>query len=178
MSHVVYALILAVLLTACSSKEERSFLSLYEKNKNYHVNLQKTEKIELKDGAFTKVLLTATYMYVPLKNEEAKAEKKDTRDEVFIIGLYFDGEEEEGFSLDPETLTLEEHIPISVKALKKSDPRLKSISFVSEWTQFYLVTFAHTDKKSFTLNFENERYGKGKLHFAKVAKYVLTKEAF
>lgn len=176
MFNVVCALTLVVLLAGCSSKEEKSFQSLYEKNKSYHLNLQKTEKIELKDGESTKVLLTATYLYVPLENKLKKVEEKDTRDEVFIVGLYLDGEE--GFSLDPNTLKLEESLPRSVKSLAKSDARLKSISFVSEWTQFYLVTFSHTDKKSFTLNFENEVYGKGKLHFAKVAKFVLTKEPF
>jgi len=178
MRDVISVLALAALLAGCSSKEEKNFFSVYEKNKNYHLNLLKTEKTELSDGEYTKALLTATYLYTPLKNNGEKAEEKDKRDESFIVGLYFDDEEEKLLSLSSNALTLEGKAAESIKHLSKDDPRLKSISFVSEWSQFYLVTFPHTDKKSFTLQFENKQYGKGTLHFAKVAKYVLTKEPF
>ena len=178
MRNVISALAFLTLFHGCSSKEETQFFSVYEKNKNYHFNLLKTEKTELTDGEYTKALLTATYLYRPLSSEEMEKKKKDTRNEVFIVGLSLDDEEEMPFSLSTNTLKLEDTAPKSVKILAKNDPRLKGISFVSEWSQFYLFTFPHTDKKSFVLNFENERYGKGKLHFAKVAKFVLTKEAF
>lgn len=178
MRNVISAVTLAALLLGCSSKEERHFLSVYEKNKNYHLQLLKTEKTELNDGIYTKALLTATYLYRPLKNSDAASTKRDTRDEAFIVGLYFDDEEESGSSLKRESLSIDGKHPKSVKALSKSDPRLKSISFVSEWSSFYLVTFPHTDKTSFDMVFEDERYGKGTLHFAKVAKYVLTKTPF
>ena len=65
-----------------------------------------------------------------------------------------------------------------MKALAKNDIRLKSISFASEWTEYYLFTFPHTKSKSFKLLFQSDVYGKGELHFAKVAKYVLTKTPF
>ena len=66
----------------------------------------------------------------------------------------------------------------SIQQLEADDPLLKHISFVSEWNYFYLVTFPYVSGKSFKLILESELYGKGELHFAKVAKYVLTKEAF
>ena len=35
----------------------------------------------------------------------------------------------------------------SIKVLEKSSPELKDISFVSEWSTFYLVHFPHTAQK-------------------------------
>ena len=75
-------------------------------------------------------------------------------------------------------IPFEQICPKSIKALSKNDVRLKSISFASEWTEYYLFTFPHTKSKSFKLVFQNDVYGKGELHFAKVAKYVLTKTPF
>jgi hypothetical protein len=71
-----------------------------------------------------------------------------------------------------------EKLPKSVKQLKIGDPRLKDISFKSEWSKFYLITFPHTKKRSFKLIFESDFYGNGELKFAKVSKFVLTKQAF
>ena len=58
------------------------------------------------------------------------------------------------------------------------DEQLKDISFVSEWGSYYLVTFPHVSSRKLTLVLDSEEYGKGVLHFAKVAKYVLTKKSF
>ena len=157
-------------MIGCSSKDEKQFLKIYEKNKDYHLELGKTEKTTLHDGDYTKALLTATYLFTETED------LNDTRDEVFIVGLYLD-EDEGSFESGDYNLTLNAQSPKSVKALSKNDARLKSISFASEWTQFYLFTFAHTKSKRFKLLFQSETYGKGELHFAKVAKYVLTKEA-
>jgi len=52
----------------------------------HHVNLGKTEKVKLNDGNSTKALLTATYLF------EKSADKDDTRNEKFIVGLYVDDE--------------------------------------------------------------------------------------
>lgn len=161
----------AALLLGCSSKEEKKFLKIYEKNKNYHLQLQKTEKTKLSDGNYTKALLTATYLFEP------GTDKNDTADEKFIVGLYLD-DEEGSFESGEYNLTLNGAEPKSVKDLPKSDPLLKHISFTSEWTNHYLFTFPHAKARSFKLLFQSEMYGKGELHFAKVAKYVLTKETF
>ena len=45
-----------------ASKEEKALIKVYEKNKIYHKQLQKTEKIQLKQEGITQVLLTATYL--------------------------------------------------------------------------------------------------------------------
>ena len=160
-----------VLLLGCSSKDEKQFTQIYEKNKVYHTGLQKTEKTQLYDGQVTKALLTATYLYT--KTEDTN----DTRDEKFIVGLYIE-DEESSFAQGDYNLTLAGTVPKHIEVLNSKDSRLKDISFRSEWTQFYLFTFPHTASKKFTLLFQSDLYGKGELHFAKVAKFVLTKEAF
>jgi len=161
-----------LLLVGCSSKEQELLMQAYDKDKNYHMKLQKTEKIQLYDAQVTKAMLTATYLF------EQTLDKNDTRDEVFVVGIYADDEEKISFNDSRYTLTLNKVTPKYIKLLKENDPMLKNISFVSEWSQFYLVTFPHTSSKSFKLVFESDIYGKGKLYFAKVAKYVFSKEIF
>ena len=171
MRELLLGITVMALLSGCSSKEEKHFLAVYEKNKEYHLKLQKTEKINLKDGEFTKILLTATYLFEP------SSDKEDKRDEKFIVGFYVT-DEDVFVDISDYEITLNGTEPKSIKMLQKNDPLLRSISFNSEWTHFYLLTFPHTNSKSFKLLFESDFYGKGELHFAKVAKYVLTKKAF
>ena len=168
MYNILLILSAVVLLTGCSTKEQESLMQAYEKDKNYHMQLQKTEKTQLYEGETTKAMLTATYLF------KENRDINDTRDEIFIVGIYV--EEEEGSLLNNKgyILTLNKVAPKSSKLLKENDPLLKDISFVSEWSQFYLVTFPHTSSKSFKLIFKSDIYGKGELHFAKMAKYVLT----
>jgi len=197
-----------VFFVACTSKEQKTLMQTYDKEKNYHMQLQKTEKTQLYDSQVTKAMLTATYLF------EQSVDKNDTRDEVFIVGIYIEEDEydtfdEVSFEEDDYTLLLrdtrtkkskskkdkdiksktkkdkakkdetkKDKSPKSVKKLKFDDPLLKDISFKSEWSKFYLVTFPHTKKKSFKLIFESDFYGKGELNFAKVSKFVLTKQAF
>jgi len=168
MVKILLSLITLVILTGCSSKEKELLMQSYDKDKNYHMQLQKTEKIQLYDGQVTQAMLTATYLFEP------SADKNDTRDEVFIVGIYAEDDEGALFNHKGYLLTLNEAAPKSTKRLKKNDPLLKEISFVSEWSQFYLVTFPHTSSKSFKLIFKSDKYGKGQLYFAKVAKYILT----
>ena len=168
MHYMLYSLTALVLIAGCSSKEEEKFFNLYEKNKVYHLELQKTEKAQLYDDEnVTKALLTATYLYTPAEDQN------DTCDEKFIVGLYVEDEE---FGGNDYNLTLNNTLPKKVKKLSRHDPLLKDLSFVSEWSTFYLFTFPHTDKKSFKLLFQSEEYGKSELNFAKKAKYVFTKE--
>ena len=172
MIKMMLLLLTFALFTGCSSKEQESLMQSYNKDKNYHMKLQKTEKTQLYDGQATKAMLTATYLF------EQSVDKNDTRDEVFIVGIYVEDEESSSFTDESYTLTLNKSAPKSIKPLEESDPLLKEISFVSEWSQFYVVVFPHTSSKSFKLIFESDIYGKGELHFAKVAKFVLTKQAF
>ncbi len=160
------------LLLGCTSKQETDFIQGYSKEVAYHKQLQKTEKTQLYQDNVTKVMLTATYLYTP------KLENHDTRDEVFIVGLSMEGETSGTLDSEGNSLTLNGKRAKEIKALNLNDERLKSLSFVTPWSSYYLVTFPHQSTKKITLLFESKRYGKGKLHFAKVAKYVLSKEAF
>ena len=184
-----------VLLGGCTSPERVKLLHTYEKEKTYHKRLIKTEKVQLYEGNLTKVTLTATYLN---RNSRAKEGEKDSfinymnpfeifedrakrtpkEDERFIVGIYVDDEGVDKEGLYDFKLTLNHKTPKSVKALSESDPRLKDISFVAEWSQFFLVTFPHINSDRLTMEFESDQYGKGTLHFAKKAKYVYTRKAF
>lgn len=160
------------LLLGCTSKQETDLIQGYSEKVTYHKQLQKTEKTQLYQDNVTKVMLTATYLYTP------NFENNDTRDEVFIVGLSMEGEALGSLNSEGNTLTLNGNKAKEIKALSLKDERLKDLSFVTPWSSYYLVTFPHESDKKITLLFENKRYGKGELYFAKVAKYVLTKEAF
>ncbi len=160
------------LLLGCTSKQESDLIQSYTEKVTYHKQLQKTEKIQLYQDNVTKVMLTATYLYTP------DFENHDTRDEVFIVGLYSEGQSEGALNSEGNSFTLNGKRPKAIKALSPEDERLKTLSFVTPWSRYYLVTFPHESSKKITLRFESTSYGKGELHFAKVAKYVLTQEAF
>jgi hypothetical protein len=171
MRSILWSVTLAALLAGCTTKEQSKLLEHYEAKKNYHKQLLKTEKVQLYDGNLTKVMLTATYLNAQTPSNE------NNESERFIVGLYVDDDlqEQEAFDFN---LTLNGHAPTSIVPLKKRDPRLEEISFVADWSQFFLITFPHTDATRFDLLFESEQYGKGVLHFAKKAKYTFTKKAF
>ena len=166
------SLIAIALLLGCTSKQETDLMQGYMEKVNYHKQLQKTEKTQLYQDNVTKAMLTATYLYTP------NFENNDTRDEVFIVGLYMEDKTSGQLNSEGNTLTLNGKTAKEIKALRLDDERLKDLSFVTPWSSYYLVTFPHESNKKITLVFENKPYGKGELHFAKVAKYVLTKEAF
>ena len=100
------------------------------------------------------------------------------KDERFIVGIYVDDENvsQEGF--EDFNLTLNNETPKKIALLSENDPRLKDISFVSEWSRFFLVTFPYIDSDRLTMVFESAQYGKGTLHFAKRAKYIYTGKAY
>ena len=166
------ACIAAVLLLGCTSKSEKDLMEAYTSKISYHKQLQKTEKTQLYHDGETKVMLTATYLYTP------SDEQNDTRDEVFIVGLHLHEEADQNINNSEYNLTLNGEVPSEIKVLSTDDERLKEVSFITDWAEYYLVSFPHVSSKRVTLVFESERYGKGTLHFAKVAKYVLNKEAF
>ena len=160
------------LLLGCSSKQEKDLMQAYSKKVNYHKQLQKTEKTQLYQNNDTQAMLTATYLYTP------NFDNNDTRDEVFIVGLYLADKVSGKINGEGNTLTLNGKRAIEIEALSLDDERLKDLSFVTSWSSYYLVTFPHQSNKKITLVYENKLYGKGELHFAKVAKYVLNKDIF
>jgi len=165
---------MSLFLAGCSSKEEKALLQVYDKEKTYHKKLLHTEKVQLYDGNETKILLTATYLYT----QTDLPKEEDNRDEVFIVGIYMEDETAEHLSSEDFNLTLNGETPKSVKILKRSDKRLKNIPLVTDWGEYFEVVFPHTSSSKFDLLFNSETYGVKKLHFAKKAKYVFTKEAF
>lgn len=165
-------LIAIVLLVGCTSKKQEDLMQAYNEKINYHKQLQKTEKTQLYQDHETKVMLTATYLYTQ------NFEKNDTRDEVFIVGLHVNNESYGNLNSSEYKLTLNGQVPKEIETLQLNDERLKDLSFVTDWASYYLVTFPHEPSKKITLVFESKLYGKGILHFAKVAKYVLNKEVF
>jgi hypothetical protein len=163
---------MGLLLWGCVSKKENRLLDDYVKNAAYHKRLQKTEKIQLYEANTTKAMLTATYLYT--QNQE----KQDIRDEVFIVGVYLEDPKQQSAQENLKGLTLNGRAAKKVKMLETNDKRLKKISFVMEWGSYFLVHFPHVEEKEFRLTFKTALYGEGTLHFAKVAKYVLSKQAF
>jgi hypothetical protein len=183
------------LFFGCASKERVKLMQTYEKDKQYHKCLIKTEKVQLYEGNLTKVTLTATYLnrntrakkgendsflnYVnPFEIFEDKKKHIPKEDERFIVGIYVDDEGMEENELYDFNLTLNNKPPKKITPLSHNDPRLKNISFIADWSQFFLVTFPHINSDWLTMIFESDQYGKGVLHFAKKAKYVYTKKAF
>jgi hypothetical protein len=180
MYKLVLGLMAISLFVGCTSKEEKALLESYNNNITYHKHLQKTEKAELFDGENSVAVLTATHLYTP------SYEKIDKRDEVFIVGVQFEYPDSSNMNFDKNatsghaneyTLTLNNSTAKKVERLSEDDKRLEGISFVSEWGEYYEVTFPHA-RKRFSLVFENARYGKETLNFSKVAKFVYTKKGF
>lgn len=167
--HYFLFLIVTVLLSACVSKEEKALMNIYNKENIYHQQLQKTEKIQFKVEGITQLSATATH----LKDKKSKA-----FDEIFVLGIYAEVETEASFESLGLSTTLNGSKPKSIKALAEDSPYLKHLSFVSSWSQFYLLRFSHTEKKSLKLSLTSTQYGEEHFYFAKVAKYVLSNESF
>lgn len=167
MVKLFISLIAIVLLWGCTSKHEKEIMEAQNQKISYHKQLQKTEKIQLYHDQETKVMLTATYLYI------RNFEKNDTRDEEFIVGVHLNDKAFGNINSSDYNLTLNGQVPKEIQKLNRNDERLKDLSFVTDWADYYLVIFPHESDKNITLVYENKRYGKGTLHFAKVAKYVL-----
>jgi len=160
------------LFAGCSSKEEQALMAKCRQNRVYYKKLFQTEKIQLCRGGETKLLLTATYRYrrMDLSFEE------DQREEVFIVGIYREDDTGTESASEDFTLTLNGREPIRIKRLDSTDKRLKDMPFVTEWGSYFEVNFPHSAEKKFDLVFKSTLYGEGKLHFAKKAKYLFSKE--
>ena len=101
MRNLIFFTTSVLLLLGCSSKEDKAFFGKYEKGIEYHTQLQKTETTNLKDGDFTKALLTATYLY---EDKPELLAKDDNRSEDFIVGIYVDDDDGSFDLIDNEPL--------------------------------------------------------------------------
>jgi len=184
-------LLSVALLTSCVSKKQKILIDNYNKEIAHHKKLLKTEKAQLYNGQLTKAVLTATYL------NEKTLDIHDASDERFMIGIYVEPaesidtndtnttedanstcipKESNSTIMDGYKITLNGKAPKSIQKLQENDPRLKSIPFTSDWSQFYLITFPHKSGDRLKLIFESDLYGKAELKFAKVAKYTFEKK--
>lgn len=88
MLKLAILLMAAGFLIGCTTSKEDALMHSYKQKVAYHKQLQKTEKIQLFENNVTKAVLTATYLYT------STFEKKDTRDEAFIVGVHLEDETE------------------------------------------------------------------------------------
>ncbi len=191
-------IVLALLASGCSSKNENEMKKSFDGNIARHGTLQKSEKIKLSRDKEVKISVTATY----LNAKESLSDKEEQMHEMFIVGVYKSNDTTAiGLSSNEQNLTLhvqypktdkiltkdEERIrrkgydslPIVSKELSYKDPLLSKIPLVNSWTQYYLVEFPHSHKKKLSLIFQNKQFGSQKyqLNFTKSAKYLyFTKE--
>ncbi len=169
---VFFLTLVTFVFVGCTSEKDVALLAHYKEYITYHKQLKHTEKTQLYENNVSKAVLTATYLYTP------NFENNDSRDEVFVVGVHLEDEILSTIKGYGYNLTLDGILPKEVKMLSKNDDILKDLSFVTEWGSYYKVTFPHTKAKSFYLVFENDIYGKGTLHFSKVAKYALEEGRF
>lgn len=160
-----------LLLVGCGSGNHQALEQKIENQKAYCKNLQKSEKIQFYENNETKALFTATYLF------SQTSDSNDTREEQFVIGMFTDDEGMEGLG-NGYTVSLEGEAPKSITPLDAQSKYLQNMPVMTEWSEYYLVTFPHTSKKKFDLIFTNELYGKQQMHFAKVAKYVISKKVY
>jgi len=169
----------ALLVFGCSQKqeecgvEERSdFGQLFTKDEIYHTSLVNTQKAQLMASFETKALLTATYLNPVFERRDCKKRFKNQMDdaEYFFVGVYISNSEKHKFNTKGYSLTLDGEKPIEVKLLDKNDPLRYEMPMVDNWSRYYKVKFRKTDKKDFSLIFENDRFGRDILEYSKEEK--------
>ncbi|MEA3418522.1 MAG: hypothetical protein U9Q90_03905 [Campylobacterota bacterium] len=176
MIREVVVLIMVLLYSGCSSKNESKMRKSFKEEISFNSKLQKSEKLRLYDEGEVKILFTATY----LNGEQSLDAENDNQkiNEEFIVGLYQSDADQLGLKSREQNLTLDGKLPAKVRKLSQSDPLLKNIPMANAWSSYYHVSFPHTGKKIFNLTFENDLYGKGELKFAKRAKFLLIRPTF
>jgi len=165
----------------CGSIHEKRMNRSFDKVSDFGAGMQKTENIKLSEDGEVKIFLTATY----LNGEESILDDDKKIKEKFIVGLYqADDVNHTGlinadqnltinikYPKSDEEFTREERIerrkgidklPVSVKKLSLDDPLLKNIPMVNTWNDYYYVEFPHTERKVFSLTYQNKVYGKKK----------------
>ena len=170
-----------ILFAGCSSKEENRMNRSFGKVSDFGAGMQKTENIRLSEDGEVKIFLTGTY----LNSEESIADKDKKVKEKFIVGLYqTDDVNLTGLINADQNLTINikypksdkkftkaekiernkgvDRLPVTVRKLSLNDPLLKNVPLVNTWNSYYYVEFPHTERKKFTLTYQNKVYGKKK----------------
>ena len=171
MNKVLYVIPVLFLLSGCTSKNEKNLIHDFKKEQQYHKQLLKTEKLEIKNSEGVRVLLTATYA-------NRSSNKKN---ESFIVGVYAEdgiGDENTTTSYGRDfTLSLNGKKPIKAIQLERNNPKVKNISFISEWTSVYELQFPYMTSKKMVLKFNSGVYGNGSLIFYKIPRYRLMRKS-
>ena len=158
MYRLIVILTMAFWLVACTSKEAQNLEQRYKSKLDYHKALQKTQKVQFYQDRSTQALFTATYL---------NTQKDKNQTERFILSVY---QEDENLSY---TLKLNGKSPLAIKTLLATDPKLKNLSFVTQWGSYYLLEFPYSPSPKLFLTIQTTAYGKKQMYFSKVAKYVL-----
>jgi|GEM_PF-1347060 len=168
-----------ILFMGCGSIHEKRMNRSFEKVSDFGAGMQKTENIKLSEDGEVKIFLTATY----LNGEESVLDEDKKIKEKFIVGLYqADDVNHTGLINADQNLTINiqypksdkeftraekierkkgvDRLPVSVKKLSLDDPLLKNVPLVNAWNSYYYVEFPHTERKMFSLTYQNKVYGK------------------
>lgn len=170
-----------ILFMGCGSTHEKRMNRSFEKVSDFGAGMQKTENIKLSEDGEVKIFMTATY----LNGEESILDDDKKIKEKFIVGLYqADDVNHTGLINVDQNLTINiqyqksdkeftraekierrkgvDKLPVSVKKLSLDDPLLKNVPLVNTWNDYYYVEFPHTERKMFSLTYQNKVYGKKK----------------
>ncbi len=173
---------MVIFFAGCSSKEENRMNKSFGKISDSGAGMQKTENIKLSQDGEVKIFLTATY----LNGEESVLDEDKKIKEKFIVGLYqADDVNLTGLINADQNLTINiqypksdkeftraekierkkgvDKLPVSVKKLSLDDPLLKNVPLINTWNSYYYVEFPHTERKMFSLTYQNKVYGKKKM---------------
>lgn len=187
-----------IFFAGCSIKNEENLSKSLDKSLAFDTNMQKSEKIIIKDLNETKIALSLSYINA---NESIK-DMDSSVNEKFIVGLYrADGIYSETLLDDKESLSIHidypkanhkerltqkqivqrakgrDSLPLVVKRLALSDPLLKNMSMVNSWSSYYYIEFPHSISKTFTITYQNRVYDiPYHLNFAKNGKYIYSKK--
>jgi len=153
----------------CSTQEKSDFAQLFNKDEIYHTALVNTQKAQLIASFETKALLTATYLNPVFEKRVCKKRFKNQMQdaEYFFVGVFIADSDENKFNTKGYSLTLNGVQPIEVTPLDEDDPLMYEMPMVDHWSTYYKVKFKKTAKESFSLIFENDRFGKDVLNFSK-----------
>ena len=181
---ILLSIAMVLIFVGCGSKKEKSLGYSLEQRLVLDKNMQKTEKVTIRDVNETKITLTASY----LNSIESLSDKHHRVTEKFIIGLYqVGGVSDEALINDNQQLTINvaypeptkgeefnkkerkerakgmDKLPIIVKRLSQNDPILKNRVLVNSWSSYYYAEFPHSIKEKFTLTYQNKIYGQKKV---------------
>jgi len=169
--------ILMFLFLGCSmthkeheSQAKSDLSQVFSNDETYHRSLVNTQKAQLGTAMETKALLTATYLnpvFMSKKVDEQKFASKMNDGEYFFIGVYIIDSQEHVFNAEGYSLTLNGFEPLEVIQVDTNNPLYNKMPMVDTWSSYYKVKFKKSPKDNFSLIFENDRFGKDILNYAK-----------